>query len=58
MARSAQQIADFEARLDQLADLLIAEVPMPDIEVRMGTSRGGVQRMFGEMRRRLGWQAS
>lgn len=57
MAHSAQNIADYEAKLDRFAELMSLDIPIPQICERMGIPRGSAYRLLMDLRRRLGWQA-
>lgn len=57
MAHSAQNIADYEAKLDRFAELLSLDIPIPQICERMGIPKGSAYRLTMDLRRRLGWQA-
>lgn len=57
MPRSAQQIADHEARLDRFAELLSLGIPIPAICQRMGIGKGAGYALLMKLREQLGWQA-
>jgi hypothetical protein len=57
MARSAQQIADHQAKLDRFAELLSLDIPMPTIAERLGIGRGAAHHLLAELRAKYGWQA-
>lgn len=57
MARSQQQIADYEARLERFAELLSEDIPLAEIAERMGIRTARASQLLMTIRAGLGWQA-